>query len=76
MNREEAIKSRKLIEKALGSDIAAMLISKVIKISESLHYPECWDTEAYPTVFDAVFEVLATSKCSVCADPEAHGVAK
>jgi len=29
------------------------------KIKESIHYPDCWDTWAYPTVYDAVDEVLA-----------------
>lgn len=31
-----------------------------------LHYPDCWDTAAYPTLHDAVHEALAWSGCSVC----------
>jgi hypothetical protein len=31
-----------------------------------LHYPDCWDTAAYPTLKDAIHEVLACSECSVC----------
>ena len=31
-----------------------------------IHYPECWDTAAYPELRDAIHEVLAWSVCSVC----------
>ena len=31
-----------------------------------LHYPECWDTAAYPELRDAIHEALAWSGCSVC----------
>lgn len=31
-----------------------------------LHYPDCWDTAAYPTLHDAIHEGLAWSGCSVC----------
>jgi len=34
-----------------------------------LHYPECWDTAAYPTLHDAIHEALAWSGCSVCTPP-------
>ena len=36
-----------------------------------LHYPECWDTAAYPTLHDAIHEALAWAGCSVCAPPAA-----
>lgn len=36
-----------------------------------LHYPECWDDIAYPTLADALKEIFT---CSVCANPEAYGV--
>lgn len=26
-------------------------------ISKAIHYPECWDTMAYPTLLDAIKEV-------------------
>ena len=37
-----------------------------------LHYPQCWDTAAHPTLHDAIHEALAWSGCSVCkqAQPE------
>jgi hypothetical protein len=37
-----------------------------------LHYPECWDTAAYPELRDAVHEALAWAGCSVCAPPAAQ----
>lgn len=33
-------------------------------IAKSLHYPECWDTMAYPTIWDAIIEMAACSECS------------
>ena len=37
-----------------------------------LHYPECWDTAAYPTLHDAIHEALAWAGCSVCTQPAAQ----
>lgn len=31
-----------------------------------LHYPDCWDTAAYPTLQSAIHEALAWSGCSTC----------
>ena len=31
------------------------------KIARELHYPNCWDTTAYPTIWDAIYEI---AKCS------------
>jgi hypothetical protein len=31
-----------------------------------IHYPDCWDTAAYPELRDAIHEALAWSGCSVC----------
>jgi hypothetical protein len=49
------------------SDFAAKIIAK------ALHYPECWDTAAYPTLDDAVIEAEAWDchGCSVCK-PQNH----
>jgi len=33
------------------------------QIAKHIHYPECWDTMAYPTLADAVREIT-------CCDPE------
>jgi len=35
-----------------------------------LHYPDCWDTAAYPTLVDAIMESLACSGCSECNDSD------
>lgn len=37
-------------------------------IKRDLHYPECWDTEKYPTLLDAVYSVIIWSefKCQEC----------
>ena len=29
------------------------------KIAKKLHYPECWDTAAYPTIYDALYELAS-----------------
>jgi len=38
-------------------------------LAESLHYPDCWDTAAYPTIESALSEVYAYFKCTQCAEP-------
>jgi hypothetical protein len=42
--------------------------------AEAIHYPECWDTAAYPTVESALSEVYAAFKCTnhiVASEPKA-----
>jgi hypothetical protein len=39
------------------------------KIAKELHYPACWDTMAYPTIWDAVYELARCDKCSECREP-------
>ena len=34
--------------------------------AQMIHYPECWDTAAYPELRDAIHEALAWSGCGVC----------
>jgi hypothetical protein len=36
------------------------------RIAELLHYPQCWDTAAYPTLADAMIEVAGAAGCSEC----------
>lgn len=31
--------------------------SDLMEIADAIHYPECWDTMAYPTLFSAVREI-------------------
>lgn len=40
------------------------------RIAELLHYPRCWDTAAYPTVFDAMIETAGAAGCSACMERE------
>lgn len=41
--------------------IAAAQLSR---LRMELHYPGCWDTMAYPTIWDALFEMAHCSECS------------
>lgn len=33
-------------------------------LAEAIHYPDCWDTAAYPTLADALSEVAASFRCT------------
>ncbi len=37
---------------------------RIDQIAAAIHYPECWDTECYATLEDALAEVLAWWQCS------------
>jgi hypothetical protein len=39
-----------------------------------IHYPQHWDTAAYPTLESAVREALSWAGCSACKDPVAYGI--
>ena len=39
------------------------------RIAAAIHYPECWDTAAYPTVESALSEVFAHYRCTEHAAP-------
>lgn len=43
-------------------------------IAKRIHYPEHWDTAAYPTLVEALWECVPDFKCSECdaAAPEPH----
>ncbi|MFL0802407.1 MAG: hypothetical protein K6L81_01730 [Agarilytica sp.] len=34
-----------------------LLKDKLRKVAESIHYPDCWDTAAFPSLFDALSEI-------------------
>lgn len=36
-------------------------------IARELHYPECWDTVAYPSIFNALLEIAACNECKPIA---------
>jgi len=33
------------------------------ELADTIHYPNCWDTMAYPTLLSAIREI---SNCSIC----------
>lgn len=39
------------------------------RIASAIHYPECWDTAAYPTIESALSEVFAHYRCTEHAAP-------
>ncbi len=46
-------------------------------ISQYIHYPECWDTCAYPTLASALWEMCHTSStCPTCDKPQGKELAK
>ena len=47
-------------------------VQEPVAWAKFLHYPECWNTAAYPTLHDAIHEALAWSGCSVCTPPAAQ----
>lgn len=59
--------AKRLVER-VKADQAALTVGAEQKENEpaatAIHYPECWDTAAYPTVWDAFAEVAAWFKCS------------
>ena len=43
-----------------------MLDDWAIEFATLIHYPEHWDTAAYPTLASAIIESLAWARCSAC----------
>ncbi|MDH5640874.1 MAG: hypothetical protein OEY28_06235 [Nitrospira sp.] len=42
-------------------------------LANALHYPDCWDIAAYPTVSEALQEVSHSVKCSEPSEPAPEG---
>lgn len=38
---------------------------ELAELAKLIHYPECWDTMAYPTLLDALSEMAACAECDV-----------
>ena len=36
----------------------------IAEISKAIHYPECWDTAAYPTLAEALLEFITDFTCN------------
>lgn len=43
---------------------------EIKQISDALHYPDHWDTAAYPTLEHAIWEILTLYLCSECNDDD------
>lgn len=39
-------------------------------LARAIHWPDCWDTAAYPTAESALVEVYEDFRCSTCGDTE------
>ena len=39
---------------------------KYLKIARNIHYPDCWDTMAYPTLYDAINECVGPCNIADC----------
>lgn len=50
-----------IIKESISGDISAL--------AAAIHYPECWDTAAYPDLLSALREVTASAGCSACKSP-------
>ena len=53
---------KELMEIAFTSGVASN--RELSEIASTLHYPECWDTAAYPTLLNVVEEIFVCSNCS------------
>ena len=50
------------------------MISKIVyfgdkernEMAAAIHYPEHWDTATYPTLADAIYEIITNEGCSEC----------
>ena len=45
--------------------------SEIIEaLSKAIHYPDCWDTMAYPSLYYALLEMLGRNDCPTCGMPQ------
>jgi hypothetical protein len=52
-------------------DTAAQTLGSVPQATAAaIHYPDCWDTAAYPTLESALIELYHAFKCSECSPEE------
>lgn len=74
-----ALTDEEVIAEAGGEENAKIVASHVrrifdkvklqVAIAKAIHYPACWDTMAYPTLFDALHELAGCVGCSECKHP-------
>jgi len=42
-------------------------------VATQIHYPECWDTVAYPTLMSAVWEIMCWADTG-CTNEDCNGI--
>lgn len=52
-----------MVERGIAAAINAMPAKYPDEWARAIHYPECWDTAAYPTLHDAIHEVVTCCGC-------------
>lgn len=51
-------------EAAPIKDVIGFGEKKDAELAAKIHYPQCWDTAAYPTLADAMYEIVGNAGCS------------
>ena len=42
-------------------------------LAKDIHYPDCWDTVAYPSLYYAIIELWRVGpNCPICEEPQGH----
>lgn len=52
-----------MLNETESESLAKMRAEAVGPIAKTIHYPECWDTMAYPTLLDAISEMAHCNDC-------------
>ncbi len=66
----------KAIKDSQKDSCEADIATEIDEIKKAIHYPECWDTIAYPSLFDAIMEIYeGCHDCenSTCTSNCGHG---
>ena len=60
-------RSRRELSRRIAALYAAPSPAILQELARLIHYPEHWDTAAYPSILDAIRECLSCAGCSECA---------
>lgn len=56
----------KFEEELLVRQLQVLDEQQVVDLAKKIHYPECWDTMAYPTLYLALESIVDCSECTQC----------
>ena len=56
--------SEKLQQSSMNKASLQIMADDANHIAAEIHYPECWDTMAYPTLRDALIEIISCTGCN------------